>query len=84
MKEKTIKDIIVNGRWNWYGEEDDMSETKKEIEFKQFCSRMWLDNCDENKYPGATTYTEDEYTSKYNDYLTEKFIKDNGVIKNGT
>ena len=20
MKEKTIKDIIENGRWNWYGE----------------------------------------------------------------
>jgi hypothetical protein len=84
MNEKTINDIIADGRWNWYGEGDDMSETKKEIEFKQFCSRMWLDNCDENKYLGAITYTKDEYTSKYKDYLTEKFIKDDGVVKNGT
>ena len=84
MKVKTNNDIIANGRWNWYGEGDNMNETKKEIEFKQFCSRMWLDNCDENNYPGATTYTEDEYTSKYKNYLTERFNKDNGLVTNGT
>ena len=26
MKEKTIKDIIKNGRWNWYGEGDESQD----------------------------------------------------------
>ena len=26
MKEKTIKDIIENGRWNWYGEGDESQD----------------------------------------------------------
>ena len=41
--------------------------------FDQFCQRMWLDNCDENKHFGATTYTLLEYTTNFNEYLKEKF-----------
>ena len=26
MEEKTIKDIIENGRWNWYGEGDESQD----------------------------------------------------------
>jgi len=26
MKEKTIKDIIEKGRWNWYGEGDESQD----------------------------------------------------------
>ena len=25
-KEKTLKDIITNGRWNWYGVEEEQEE----------------------------------------------------------
>jgi hypothetical protein len=45
---------------------------------------MWLDNCDENKAYGSITYTLKEYTTKYHDYLTERFNKDNGHVTNGT
>jgi hypothetical protein len=46
---------------------------KQKLEFEQFCSRMWLDNCDENKSFGSITYTLEEYTTKYHDWLMEKF-----------
>jgi len=49
---------------------------KDDIRFSQYCTRMWLDNCDENNYAGATTYTKEEYTSKYHNYLTDKFKRD--------
>ena len=26
MKEKTLKDVIENGRWNWYGESDESQD----------------------------------------------------------
>lgn len=81
MKEKTIKDIISNGRWNWYGENEDMSDTVK-TDFENYCSRMWLDNCDENNAYGSTSYSKEEYVTKFRDYLTEKFNKDNGIVKN--
>ena len=32
-KEKTLKDIITNGRWNWYGVEEEQEE------------ESMLDNC---------------------------------------
>ena len=57
---------------------------KDDIRFSQYCTRMWLDNCDENNYAGATTYTKDEYTSKYHDYLTDKFKRDGGIVIDGT
>ena len=43
--------------------------------FKQFCSRMWLDHCDENKAPLCITYTEEEYIKEYKDWLLKKYIE---------
>ena len=45
--------------------------------FDQFVSRMWLDNCDENKAHGCITYTLEEYRTTYTDYLWKKFIQEN-------
>jgi len=68
MKEKTIKDIIENGRWNWYGEGE---EIKSLNTFESFCNRMWLDNEDENLSPHAAgnRLTREEYIEKYHDWL---------------
>lgn len=52
---------------NWDG------DIESDIQFEQFCSRMWLDNCDENKSFGSITHTFKEYTTKYHDWLMEKF-----------
>ena len=30
IKEKTLKDVIRNGRWNWYGEEDKEEESNED------------------------------------------------------
>ena len=67
----------VDGR----DESDDIEESKRVTEqFESFCSRMWLDNCDENKAFGAVSYTKDEYISKYNTWLWEKFQENNGIV----
>jgi len=50
-------------------------EFSREELFTQYKRRMWLDNCDENKDPLATTYTYEEYTSRYNNWLREQFNK---------
>ena len=39
----------------------------------QFCRRMWLDHCDENKTPYSDTYTEEEYKKKYNKWLLAQY-----------
>jgi len=44
--------------------------------FSAFCRRMWLDHCDENKTPYSTTYTEQEYIKKYNNWLLQKYAKE--------
>ncbi len=41
--------------------------------FSQFCSRMWLDHCDENAAFGAVKLTQEEYIKKYNKWLLEKY-----------
>ena len=72
MKEKTLKDVIDNnGRWNWYGE--DMEEEDKM--FDSFCTRMWLDYCDENNDPISAPgrLDRDEYVNKWCDYLKGRY-----------
>ncbi len=53
--------------------------------YRSFCTRMWLDHCDENKAPFSITYTEEEYVEKYKDWLLDKYSKqvekDNESIK---
>ena len=43
--------------------------------FKSFCSRMWLDHCDENSAFGAIKLTEEEYIKTYNEWLLEKYAE---------
>ena len=43
--------------------------------FNQFCSRMWLDHCDENKTPHSTTYTKEEYKKEFNEWLLQKYAE---------
>jgi|TARA_R110000737_G_scaffold216932_1_gene233404 hypothetical protein len=49
---------------------------KDNINFSQFCSRQWLDHCDENKAPLCITYTEKEYKIKFNKWLLEKYAEE--------
>jgi len=43
--------------------------------FNQFCSRMWLDHCDENSAFGAIKLTEEEYIKTYNEWLLKKYAE---------
>ena len=45
--------------------------------FDSFCTRMWLDYCDENNDPisAPDRMDKDEYVEKYHDWLKEKFNK---------
>ena len=46
--------------------------------FRSFCTRMWLDYCDENNDPlsAPNRLDRDDYVAKYNDWLWEKFTED--------
>ena len=46
-----------------------------EKKFSEFCRRMWLDHCDENKTPHSVVYTEEEYKNKFNKWLLEQYAK---------
>jgi len=82
--EKTIKDIAEKSHnaykgkfWNRLTKEfqrwDEWKAWQKE--FDSFCSRMWLDNCDENKTPHGNPLPKQEYINKWEDYLVERFQK---------
>ena len=62
MKEKTLKDVIKKSTGNT---------------FESFCTRMWLDNEDENlTLPAAENrMTRDEYVEKYKEWLLKKWKK---------
>ena len=54
--------------------------------FDSFCTRMWVDYCDEND-DWLTTSTRldlDEYKGKYKDWLFDKFVKQKGVVNGRT
>ena len=58
MKEKTIKDIIENGRWNWYGEGDESQDDN------YYKGRFW-DNTKKklvrwHELTGENTHNEEE------------------------
>ena len=60
MKDKTLKDVIKRSIPNT---------------FESFCTRMWLDNEDENlTLPAAENrMTRDEYVEKYKEWLLKKW-----------
>ena len=83
--EKTIKDIVVKSHnaylgkfWNRhlkiFQRWDEMEAWQDK--FDSFCSRLWLDNCDENKTPHRNSLTKQEYLYKWEDYLVERFQKE--------
>ena len=41
--------------------------------FESFCTRMWLDYCDEHGDFGGTHLTYEEYTNKFSNYLMERY-----------
>ncbi|SVC61712.1 uncharacterized protein METZ01_LOCUS314566 [marine metagenome] len=49
-------------------------------DFKSFVSRMWLDHCDETMDHLSTTYTKEEYTEKYYDWLKKQYVLRHGVV----
>ena len=55
-------------------------------DFNSFCTRMWLDYCDENNDPisAPNRLDHDEYVDRWHDWLLEKWqnrdYKDDGNI----
>ena len=43
--------------------------------FKSFCSRMWLDHCDENKTPHGNPISYEEYIKRNWIWLLDKYSK---------
>ena len=43
--------------------------------FKSFCSRMWLDHCDENKTPHGNPLSYEEYIKRYWIWLLDQYSK---------
>lgn len=63
---------------NWDGMDE---ETVPNVNtFKSFVSRMWLDNCDENKAFGAVPLSLSDYETNYKDWLKEKWRINNGNV----
>ncbi|MBF83303.1 MAG: hypothetical protein CL489_02380 [Acidobacteria bacterium] len=50
--------------------------------YKSFCSRMWLDYCDENNTLVSECLSLKEYETEYADWLWEQFKERNGVVSN--
>ena len=84
--DKTIKDIVEKSHnaylgkfWNRHLKIFQRWEEQKEWDnqFYSFCSRMWLDNEDENlTLPAAQNRLSlQEYTDKYEDWLVQQFLK---------
>ena len=48
-------------------------------DFKSFCTRMWLDYCDENKdfIAAQARMDRDEYVKTYHNWLKERHKKQN-------
>ena len=44
--------------------------------FKSFCSRMWLDHCDENKTPHGNPISYEEYIKRNWIWLLDKYSKE--------
>ncbi len=82
-KEKILKDVIENGRWNWYGEgeeeESEMNVDSGQV-FESFCSRMYLDYSDETSDPYSKRLEKKDYITKYKDWLRKQFILKKGIV----
>jgi len=88
-KEKTIKDIVENTHraysgqfWNHHIKEfQTWKENQKwEEKFVSFCSRMWLDYCDENNTLYSYHLKKNEYIDKYESYLVKRFLENDESV----
>ena len=54
----------------------------KENDFNSFCTRMWLDNEDENLNMAASgnRMTRDEYVERWHDWLKKQYVLKNGIV----
>ena len=43
--------------------------------FNDFCRRMWLDNCDENKTPHGNPLSYEDYVNRYWIWLLDQYSK---------
>ena len=43
--------------------------------FYSFCTRMWLDYCDEYSSFGSETLSKEEYIKQYNNWLLQKYAE---------
>ena len=43
--------------------------------YSSFCTRMWLDHCDENAAFGAIKLDKEEYIKTYNSWLLQKYAE---------
>jgi len=43
--------------------------------YRSFCTRMWLDHCDENSAFGAVALDREEYIKTYNSWLLQKYAE---------
>ena len=82
-KEKTLKDVIENARWKWYGvskeKESEMNVDTGQA-FESFCSRMYLDYSDETSDPYSIRLEKKDYIAKYKDWLKKQFIDRKGIV----
>ena len=62
---------------NWDGNIDEETGS-----YNSFVTRMWLDNCDENKAFGAVPVSLSDYETNYKDWLKEKWRINNGNVNN--
>ena len=46
--------------------------------YNAYCSRMWLDYCDENKHPGAICLTKQQYINKWAKWLAKRYMNGDG------
>ena len=91
-KEKTLKDVIEQTKhnvylgkfWNRYIQEFQTWEENQEWEekFESFCSRMWLDNEDENLTLPASgnRLSKQAYINKWENWLVKKFLERDGNV----
>ena len=54
---------------------------RAEAPFRSFCTRMWLDYCDEHNDPlsAPNRLDRDAYVAKYTDWLWQKYLKERYV-----
>tara|TARA_B100000131_G_scaffold311938_1_gene345408 strand:+ start:694 stop:888 length:195 start_codon:yes stop_codon:yes gene_type:complete len=62
---------------------DKIEKDLNEVYFDSFCTRMWLDYCDENNDPisAQTRMDRDEYVERWHEWLLEKW--QNRDLKDG-